>query len=87
MLLDVTTRGSGMTKEEQELKESIAFLIKRGYDLRNMHFTPGPKATRAEAFAEAIRVMRSAEEQNLPHNPPHTGLPQKNLRTGKTEPR
>ncbi len=76
-----------MTKEEQELKESIAFLIKRGYDLRNMHFTPGPKATRAEAFAEAIRVMRSVEENNIPPSFPDTGLPQINLRTGKTEDR
>ncbi len=74
-----------MTKEEQELNESIAFLEERGFDLRKISVSPGPKATWEEAFAEAVRVLRSAVERNLPHTPPDTGLPQINLRTGKVE--
>lgn len=45
-----------------------------GRELHNIKFLQGTDATKEGICAEATRVVKSAIQRDLPHNPPHTGL-------------
>lgn len=67
------------TLPTREAAELYALLKRDGRELVDFHFSPGRNPTPEGLNAEGIRAFKSAEQRNLPHTPPITGVPQTKL--------